>query len=81
VWDENEDEREIIIDRLMGMDCQFIRPNPPKILNINDSQSRVVNLIIIIKYFDAILTQHELSSVTLFPSAVDPFHTCKMIRE
>jgi len=24
VWDENEDEREIIIDRLMGMDCQFI---------------------------------------------------------
>jgi len=27
--DENEDEREVIIVRLMGMDCQFIRPNLP----------------------------------------------------
>jgi len=29
VWDENEDEREIIIDRLMGIDSQFIRPTLP----------------------------------------------------
>jgi len=25
VWYESEDEREIIVVRLMGMDCQFIQ--------------------------------------------------------